>query len=70
MTPNDKPACTTCRSERLEPGTLASAAIWLDAQSALSRAFGGVEAKVLACLDCGHVSLRADPEALRKLASR
>ena len=59
--------CPACRSSRLEPGTLASAAVWLDAQSAWSRAIGGAEVKVLACLDCGHLSLRADPAALKKL---
>lgn len=60
-------ACPACRSERLAPGTLASAALWLDEQSALSRAFGGAGVKVRACLDCGHLVLWADPEALRKL---
>lgn len=59
--------CPACRSERVEPGSLGSAAVWLDAQSALSRAFAGAEVKLLACLDCGHLSLRADPAALRKL---
>jgi hypothetical protein len=63
-------ACPMCRSERLAPGTLASAALWLDAQSALSRAFGGVQVAVLACLDCGHLVLRADPGAMRKLVEK
>jgi hypothetical protein len=63
----DPNVCPACRSPRVEPGTLASAAVWLDRQSALSKAFGGVQVQVLACLDCGHVALRASPADLRKL---
>jgi hypothetical protein len=61
--------CPACGSERVEPGTLASAALWLDAQSTVSKVFGGTEVKLLACLDCGHLTLRVDPEVLRKLVS-
>jgi hypothetical protein len=59
--------CPACHSTRIEPGTLASAAVWLDIQSTWSKAFAGVPVKLLACLDCGHLTLQADPEALRKL---
>lgn len=60
--------CAACRSSRVEPGVLASAAIWLDAQSTLSKAFSGAaQVKVLACLDCGHLVFRAEPEELQKL---
>ena len=59
--------CPLCKSERVEPGVLGSSALWLDRQSALSRAFSGAEMKALVCLDCGHVQLRADPERLRQL---
>lgn len=60
-------SCPACRSSRVEPGILGSAAVWLDVQSAWSRAVSGAEVKVLACLDCGHLSLRVDPAALQKL---
>ena len=61
------PACPACGSTRIEPGLLGSSALWLESQSALSRAFSGAELKALVCMDCGHVQLRADPERLRQL---
>jgi hypothetical protein len=59
--------CTKCGSNHVEAGTLGSAAIWLDKQSAWSRAMSGAQAKLVACLDCGHIELSASPEELRKL---
>lgn len=63
----DPDVCPACRSSRVEAGTLASAALWLDRQSALSKAFGGVQVQVRACLDCGHLALHAPPADLQKL---
>lgn len=59
--------CSKCGSDRVEPGSVGSAALWLDKQSAWSRALAGAPIKLDACMDCGHVELRATPEALRKL---
>jgi hypothetical protein len=59
--------CAACGSDRLEKGLLMSAALSLDKQSAWSRAVTGAQVLALACMTCGHVSLSADPEKLRKL---
>jgi hypothetical protein len=60
-------SCTKCGSKRVEPGTLGSAAVWLDKQSAWSRALAGAQVKLIACMDCGHLELSASPDDLRKL---
>lgn len=60
-------SCTKCGSTRVELGAIASAALWLDRQSAWSRAISGVAVKLSACLDCGHIELFASPDELQKL---
>lgn len=67
--------CLACASPRLEPGrvnTKGVAAVVFtpdDASSWKRRFMLGVALKAVMCLDCGHVQLAGDPEALANLIS-
>ncbi len=60
-------SCTKCGSKRVEPGMLGSTALWLDKQSAWSKAVSGAPVRLVACMDCGHIALHASVDDLRKL---
>jgi hypothetical protein len=60
--------CVECGSSRLERAVFGGSAVWLERQSAWSRALKGAPVGATACMDCGHLTLRVDPDELAKLA--
>ena len=59
-------ACPECKSTRLQSAVLS--AKLEPAAGGLMKMAGSVEVRASACMDCGKVELRADPENLKILA--
>lgn len=60
--------CGACKSSRLEPAELFSAALVPTNASGWKKAVGGAQVLCRVCLDCGAIDqLRADVERLRKM---
>jgi hypothetical protein len=62
--------CPICHSARLEPGILGSSALWLDKQSTWERMKAGAAISLTVCMDCGHISLQANPLELQRLLTK
>jgi len=60
--------CEACKSTKLEPATLISAALQLDHASTWKKVTAGATVSCRVCLDCGAIDrLRADVERLRNM---
>ena len=70
---NEQMKCPSCNSTNVEPGSLHSTgALHFRPEHAkfMNLKTANTEVHAALCLDCGHVSLIADPERVKALTGR